>query len=259
LAALAPVGLVLVIALTTLVHRRTSGAPVAGVLVHYRARTVFRPARDSGASFAYEITVSDVWVAGSERHRVDTDYFYSRSGRPVGAPLQHEAATDGRGVANFQAGALDPAGSLDESRAESQNAPCPPIVACGPSEVAVDPLTEVRRLLRSGRLVLARRDARIAGRVVDELRTTGVGGLRGEVRLFVAPGTFVPLEIVVAYGAASPVQTTTISDYSRTALNSSNRRMLLMRPHPGARPLCSATGGSVVRILPHGQGCIIKH
>jgi hypothetical protein len=105
-----PVALVLVVAVPTLQSSpgsRFSGAPGASrVLVHYRGRTVYRPAATSGASYAYEIDVTDVWVSGARRHRVETDYVYSASGRPEEAPMRLEVATDGRRTEHFQSGSV---------------------------------------------------------------------------------------------------------------------------------------------------------
>jgi hypothetical protein len=66
------------------------------------------------------------------------------------------------------------------------------------------------------------------------------------VQVFVDAKTFIPIEIRVQYGPkpwpAYPVQVTTISDYQRLPLTRSNRALLRMRPHPGARALCPGRG-----------------
>jgi len=123
--ALIPVAAVVVIAITTLGHRRASfagGGPGTGaVLVHYRARTVVRPAASSGASFAYSVDEADVWVSRASRHRIDRTHFYSRNGQPQGGkPVNLEIATDGRRLEHFEAG------QLTESPATRPDSSVPP-------------------------------------------------------------------------------------------------------------------------------------
>lgn len=263
LLALVPVALVVIFALTT---RGSSRAPAAsdtpgsgGVLVHYRTRTVIRPVTISGVSSGYEIDVAEVWVAGAWRHLVKTEQFFSRSGRPAGAPQQLEDATDGRRLEHFVSGLLSPAGALEEGPAGpagQQNAACPLIVAC-PSGVSVDPLSEVRRLYRTGALVLMAKGRRLDGHTVDQLKTATRSKVRSGVvtLMFVDPRSFMPLEIITRL--AGLVATTTISDYRRLPLTVSNRGLLRMRPHPGARRMCAAPGdgGPPRPARPASNGC----
>lgn len=260
--AMVPVVVVAVIAITTLGRK---GAPAGGgaaangaFLVRYRARTVIRPAASSGASFAYDVSITNVWVSGASAHRIETDYFYSRTGRAEGTPLQHEISTDGRRLENFQAGSLNPAGELTEAQASHQTSPCPLFVACA-GQVSVDPLAEVRQLYKTGALVRVPGDTRLNGRAVDELKSTRSNEV---VEMFVDPRTFLPLEVKAQYGSkpwpVSATQTTTISDYQRVPLTSSNRWLLRMRPHPGARRLCAGPGGGGPVPPGSGQGCVSR-
>jgi hypothetical protein len=245
--ALAPVVIVLAVVLALPGGRRVSGGSgaqgIGTVLVHYRTRTVYRPAASSGASFAYEFGTADVWVSGALRHRVETDYFVSRSGRPVGDPLHLELTTDGRLLEHFQSGSLSKVGELVQSRVGEQNPPCPLIVACGP-EVSVDPLSEVRRLYGNGGLVLGAKGRRLNGRSVDELVSTGSGP---PIRVLVDPQSLMPVEVIAQYGTgpwpASSLSTTTISNYRSSPLTPANRGLLSMRPHPGAKLMCGGPGG----------------
>lgn len=243
LAALAPVAAVMVFALTTRERHSSPAGRSGGVLVHYRTRSVFRPAASSGASFAYEVDVAEVWVSGALRRRVQTSYFYLHDGRPARAPLRHEIATNGKRLESYEAGSLKAPGELVESAAGGQSAPCPEIVACA-GEVSLDPPSAVRQLYRTGALTLSAKNKRINGRTVDELTSTGSKSI---VRLLVDPRSFLPMRITVQYGPhpwpAYPITTTTISDYQRLPLTPSNRGLLRMRAHPGARRMCAGPGG----------------
>ncbi len=262
--AVIPVALVSLIAVTTLAHRPQaagSGNPTRrGLLAHYRARTVYRPAASGGASFAYEVDSADVWVWGAVRHRIDTAYFYSGNGRRQGAALRLELMTDGRRLEHFQAGSLASAGELDESSAGVQDAPCLLIVDCA-SAVSVDPAAEVKHLYQTGALMVVARGKRLNGRPVDELKSANARTTRvyPVVIIFVDVRSFLPVEIVAQYGPrpwpADPASTTTISDYQRLQPTAGNRRLLQMRPHPGAKLLCDGPGGAAPSTPAPAHGC----
>jgi hypothetical protein len=259
LIALAPVVGVVALVLTARGRSRPSPTDAAGaVIVHYHAVQVYSPAADSGASFAYEVTVSDVWLDASLRHRVDTIYVYSRTNQRIGVPSHVELASDGRRLQSFQAGSLDPAGTIVESQAAMQDAPCPLIVYCA-GAVSVDPVSELRRLYRTGELVLAARRVLFNQSITNELITRSTSPV---VKVFVKPGSFVPVDIGSWYGSSSrpsadtPVTSTMISDYQRLPATASNLRLLRMQAHPRAHPMCGGTGGGGPEWPPAGaRGC----
>jgi hypothetical protein len=102
----------------------------------------------------------------------------------------------------------------------------------------------VKRLYRTGALVLAAKGKLLDGRRVDELRST-----RGKetITVFVDARSFIAVKVIDQFGSrpwpASPLMTTTISDYRQTRLTSSNRGLLQMGAHPGAKLMCGGSGG----------------
>lgn len=254
--ALAPVALVVILALNAHGRRGVSGARGSGgVLVEYQTRTVLRPAAGSRVRFAYAIEAADVWVAGAMGHRVETDYAFSRDGRRAAAPTQLELATDGRRY--FQYISNSRTGRVAEV-APPLSPSCPAIVGC-PSAIAVDPLSEVRQMYRSGALSLVAKGRRMLGHTVIELASTRT---RTRVKVFVDERTFVPVEIVAQYGPrpwpAYALSTTTISDYRRLPLTASDRGLLRMRPHPlpSPPPLPGRVIGRINLASPHHTGAL---
>jgi len=167
----------------------------------------------------------------------------------------HEMASDGHRLANFQAGPLAKAGSLTESPAASSNYSCPEIAYCA-GAIATDPVTEVKRELRDGELVIVAQATHFEGRIVEELSTPKTGPIsRTPTTILLNPKTGVPIQITIRWGTkpwpASPVDTITITDYQHLPPTPSNLKLLTMRPHPGAQITCSGpSGGGPARPCP---------
>ena len=255
-AAVLPAALVATIALVTLGDRRAStgsgGAPAGSVLLHYHVQSTFVP--NSGSGFAYEITARDIWVSGRSIHNAVTSRYFS-GGRLI-RETRRESVTNGRRLETFSAGSSDPTGQLVESPARTGGSSCGPFFSpvalgdlgefCGAG--FRDPAAALRQMYDLGELTLVVRNTGLPAQPLDELKLPYPGWV---VDIFVKHGTFIPVDVFAHHGpvtvnaATSKQITATVSDYQRLPLTPSNRRLMQMRPHPGARVICTGGAGAV--------------
>ena len=238
--ALIPVAIVGAIAITTLGHRSSSGSgggATGAYVVHYQVRTVVQLALRGRSRSTSMVTIDDVWVSGRSAHWVSTRQFFARSGRSQVSPV--EFATDGRVLASFSPPTpANPTGKLVEVEAASR--PRCSLLALFCPFAPRDPAVAVRMAVDRGLLVLRARNVLLNGRHVDELiRRRGPS-----VEVFVAPGTFIPVELSVhSSGPLRDFGVATITGYERLPLTAANRSLLRMSQHPGAT-LCTALPGA---------------
>jgi hypothetical protein len=256
-----PVVLVALFALVTLGNKRPSansgGLRPGATILHYRVQTVFHPS--PGAGFGYELTTSDVWVSGSLIHRIVSSRWFSTAGRLQETVLR-ETTTDGHRAERFSVNPARPKGELTISPAPTGGTPCgqffhPVALRLGEFCGAAfrDPAGALRQLYERRELSVVVRNTGLPGHRLDELLLRHPGWV---VEIFVKHRTFIPVEVIAhPIGSSSWGESViaTITDYRRLPLTASNRGLLQMRLHPGARVTCVGPGGAVQRVVtyPH--------
>jgi hypothetical protein len=228
---------------TSIAARAYAATGTPGVIDHFVE--ISRTHRAPGAPpFGYADSRAEVWFSGSRSHALTTSYMVSARGH---RSIQGgEEAVDGLRAMTYNADTNTSATLNLRPAGVGQTRSCIQVLVCGWEPA--NPIATLRELYAAGRL----HDAGTTtadGRRLDVL-AGGTGrppGPRTLVRILVDPKTFIPVKLVVTmYGALgrSPVALlltteTTIGDYERIPLTPATSRLLAMRAHPGAQPICA--------------------
>jgi hypothetical protein len=207
----------------SIVARAYAATDPSGVIVHYVETLTF-----SGRGSRAKTTIREVWRSGRRLHVIQA---------PNNPTATDDIAIDGRDVRNYAQNTI----AIYKLPATFARGSCTPGQALAQlcnNNAQADPVAVLRRLARAGRL-RSTGPTMLDDHRVDRLTGTTDGYT---ITALVDPHTFLPVRIQATeqiprprvFGPAQYL-TTTVSNYQQLTTSPQNVKLLLLRPHPGAR------------------------
>lgn len=207
----------------SIVARAYAATDPSGVIVHYVETLTF-----SGGGSRAKTTIREVWRSGQRLHVIQA---------PNNPRATDDIAIDGREVHNYAQNTI----AIYKLPATFGHRSCTPgqvLAQLCNNNAQADPVAALRRLAHGGRLH-STGPITLDDRRVDSLTGTTDGYT---ITALVDPHTFLPIKIQVTESIHRPrifgppqYLTTTVTNYQQLTTSSQNSKLLLLRPHPGAR------------------------